>query len=196
MPNLTNTVKRAPKWAWYASGGIALGVVGIEVWKRRATDAAPATNDAVVAGTPTGSAAPSPVITPPVIVQPNQDGPDFAGLFGVFGDVLTTGMTTIAQLAQGDQGITQSAISGSTEIARDVIASAGQAPAPASQVSPIIVQVPTPSTPATVPAKGLPGCPAAFPHRSARGCYKCTRDGGKYTHRYQNGAVIAGNKTC
>jgi hypothetical protein len=69
---LTTTVKRAPRWAWYIAGGVGLGAIGIEVYKRRAVDT-PAPGDASsgadVIGTPTGSAAPSPVITPPVIVQ-------------------------------------------------------------------------------------------------------------------------------
>lgn len=199
--NLTATVKRAPKWAWYASGGIAIGVVGIEVWKRRATDTpapADATNDATVVGGATGSAAPSPVITPPVIIPPSGDSPDYTGIFDVFGNALSTAMGTIGGLAAGDQNIAQTALTGGFDLARDSIAQAGQAPSPASQVGPIIVQVPTPATtPSTAPPKGIPSCPAGFPHRSSRGCYKCRNEKNKtVTHLYQSGAVVGGNKTC
>lgn len=196
MPNLTNAVKRAPKWAWYASGGIALGVIGIEVWKRRDAEPSTPTNDAIVAGTPTGSAAPSPVITPTVTVQPSTDSPDYAGIFSTFSDALNNAVSNIGTLAQGDQGLAQTGIVTVGDIARDVIASAGQAPAPATQVAPIIVQVPTPTTPAITPTKGVVRCPSNFPHQSARGCYRCTTDGGKITHRYQDGTVVGGNKTC
>jgi hypothetical protein len=195
---LTTTVKRAPRWAWYIAGGVGLGAIGIEVYKRRAVDT-PAPGDASsgadVIGTPTGSAAPSPVITPPVIVQQPGSGPDFAGIFGSFSDIITTGMATIGSLAAGDQGLAGTAISIAGDTSREAIAAAGQAPAPAvSTPTPIIVQVPTPATPATV---STPGCPAGFPRRTSRGCMKCERNSGSnkrtypYVHVYQNGTRIA-----
>lgn len=203
MANLTASIKRAPKWAWYASGGIALGVVGIEVWKRRAVDTpspSDTTNDAVQGGAPTGSAAPSPVITPPVIVQqPGGDGTDFAGMFGIFGDALNNLVSTVGGLAQGDQGITSGAVGTVGDIARDVIAQAGQAPAPASQVPSIVVTVPAPTPAISVPAPApAPApCPSSHPHRSSQGCYRCEKKkDGTYTHYYNTGRVVGGNRTC
>lgn len=202
---LTSSIKKAPKWAWYVAGGVGLGAVAIQVYKRRAVDtpdANSASSGADTIGTPSGgSAAPSPVITPPVIVSPGDNSPDFTGMFAVFGDALNNAVSTVSQLAQGDQGITQSTIGGAFDFARDVIANAGQAPAPAvSLPTPVVVQPPTANTPAVVtPA----ACPSAFPnHNAAKGapssasCYaNCGHDechGGKksreHAHCYQNGS--------
>jgi hypothetical protein len=211
---LTSSIKHAPRWAYYAAGGIGLGAVAIQVYKRRATaDDTPAPADAssgaTVIGSPVGgSAAPSPVITPPVIVQQPGDSPDYAGLFSTFGDALNTAIGTIGGLAAGDQDIARGSIgvigqlaSGDQDLARQAIASAGQAPAPAATLpTPIIVQLPpaAPATPAIIPAApALPAaCPASHPHRSARGCYRCEKKNGKYTHYYSTGQVVGGNDAC
>jgi hypothetical protein len=201
---LTTTIKRAPKWAWYIGGG------AIEVYKRRAQDAvdpATATNDAQVVGSANGAtSAPSPIVTPTVTVQP-ADGPDYTGMFSVFGDALNNAVATVGQLAGGDQGIAQSTItmigqiaSGDQDIARQAVANAGQAPAPAAQTpTPIIVQVPTAATPAIVPvAGGGNGCPASHPNKSSKGCYRCYKENGKWTHVYANGVTPTsrGNDAC
>lgn len=198
--NITSSIKRAPKWAWYVSGGLALGVLGIEVYKRRAADTpspTDTTNAATVAGAATGSAAPSPVITPTVTVQPSSDPTDFAGIFDTLTGAITSGMATIGGLAAGDQSIAQTAIGTTGDVARDVIANAGQAPVPATQQPSIVVNVPGP-TPAVGHTPAV--CPSSFPHRSSRGCYRCEAHGsGKaltYTHIYQSGARVGGNKTC
>lgn len=203
---LTTTIKRAPKWAWYIGGGVGLGVVAIEVYKRRAVDptTAAAASDAQVIGSASGATtAPSPIITPTVTVQP-ADGPDYAGMFGVFGDALNNAVATVGQLAAGDQGITITSISaigqlasGSQDIARQAVANAGQAPAPAAQTpTPIIVQVPSAATPGIVPAGN--GCPATHPNKSSKGCYRCYKENGKWTHVYANGVTPTsrGNDAC
>jgi hypothetical protein len=186
---LTTSIKRAPRWAWYTAGGIGLGAVAIQVYRRRAVETltpGDATNDAQVIGTPGGgSAAPSPVITPPVIIAPNQDSPDFAGMFAIFGDALNNTIATVGQLATGDQGITTMAVVGGLDLARESIASAGQAPAPAA--TPIIVQVPTPTTPAVVAppaARPAPACSGRYPYQSARGCYRVVLAHGERWHYY------------
>jgi hypothetical protein len=201
---LTNTLHRAPRWAWYVGGGVGLGALAIGVYQRRAQDIpAPedTSNDAqVIGGRPGGSAAPSPVITPPVIIQPNSDGPDFTGMFAVFGDALNAAVGNVGQLAQGDQGLAITSVNtigqlagGAQEIARQAVANAGQAPA--SLATPVVVNVPTATTPAVV-AKSAK-CPAEFPKWNAAegapgkgSCYKCvkgTQKGYPFEHVYQDG---------
>jgi hypothetical protein len=209
---LTSTIRRAPKWAWMVGGGVGLGAAAIQVYRHRAVDtpaAEDASGGAQVIGTPSGgSAAPSPVITPPVIIAPSSDGPDYAGLFATFGDALNNAVGTVGQLAAGDQGLAQTSIGmvgqlagGAQDLAREAIAQAGQAPQPiAVAPTPVIVNVPTAATPAIIspPAK----CPAAFPHyNAARGlpspssCYKSAKTtpaNKQYPcqHVYQNGNQV------
>lgn len=209
------TLKRAPKWAWYTVGGVTLGAVAIRVWKGRAVEPTQ-TTDATVSGTPTPvSNQPSPVITPPVIIQSGDqgDGGALAGLVGtftsVFGDSLNNAMGTIGGLAAGDQQLTTIAITGSQDIAKAVIAQGGSAPQPVVQLPPIqfvtpVVSAPTPR-PVPVP---VATCPATFPRYNAaqgavgpKSCYKCQKrtSGDKsfpYEHIYQDGHKVAVKGPC
>jgi hypothetical protein len=179
MP-IAKTVKRAPRWAWYIAGGVGLGAIAIRVWKGR--DAEPSDSTSVTSvGSPAATAAPSPVITPPVIIQGNDGSgamESLAGMIGVFGGSFDN--------AQG-----------------------GSAPQPSIQVPPVItisnpiVQAPTPRPQPTPTAT----CPAAFPrHNPANGapgprsCYKCQKGvtGDKtypYVHVYQDSHRV-GVKNC
>lgn len=80
MPDLTQSLKRVPKWAWYTSGGVALAGVGIYVMQNRAGVEPPADTtdptDAGVTGYP-DSSSPSPVpgiVVPDVNVQGGDGG--------------------------------------------------------------------------------------------------------------------------
>lgn len=200
---VTQTIKKAPKWAWYTVGGVALGAVALRVWKGRAVDTTTTTTDTTVSGTPTPvSSQPSPVIVPPVILGGNNDSGDggaYAGIFDMFGGVITTAMTTISGLAQGDQELATTTITGSQDISKAALAQAGGAPQPVSQLPPIQItttSAPTP-TPRATPVT-TPKCPAAYPNYNAaegpvgpKSCYKCdkTKSGSKYEniHVYQDG---------
>lgn len=180
--NLAATLKRAPKWSWYVAGGVGAGIVGIEVWKRRAVDSATAADGTNAADTGTSpntgqspNTSPSPVITPPVIVSPpQQDLTGLSDIFGVLGDSVGTLVGTVGGLAAGDQGITGT-IAGSLEgISRDLVAQAGPAPAPVTHVGPIIIPTDKPGT------RGVAKCPHNFPrlngtHPSKATCYTCKK---------------------
>lgn len=202
---VTQTLKHAPKWAWYTVGGVCLGAAALKVWKGRATDSTTETTDATVSGTPVPvSSQPSPVITPPVIIQSgdNGDGGALAGMIGgfttTFGDALTNAMNTIGGLAQGDQLLAAGAIAGNTDIAKAIIAQAGSAPQPVMQLPPVQISTPIAPPPTPRPTPPPPTCPASYPHHnpaegpvSAKSCYKCdrTKTGSKYEniHVYQDG---------
>jgi hypothetical protein len=210
MP-IAKTVKRAPRWAWYIAGGVGLGAVAIRVWKGR--DAEPSDSTSVTSvGSPAATAAPSPVITPPVIIQGNDGSgamESLAGMIGVFGGSFDNALSIIGGLAQGDQSLAGEGVTNIADIAKSVIAQGGSAPQPSIQVPPVItisnpiVQAPTPRPQPTPTAT----CPAAFPrHNPANGapgprsCYKCQKGvtGDKtypYVHVYQDSHRV-GVKNC
>lgn len=75
---VADTIKRAPKWAWYTVGGVTLGAIGIRLWKGRD---APTDTETVAESDAVGNPAwqspgggASGVIVPPVII-PSQGDP-------------------------------------------------------------------------------------------------------------------------
>jgi cell division septation protein DedD len=202
--DLTGSIKRAPKWAFITAGGVTIGAVGIHLYRNRATAAsadstASASTDPTTIGAPNTSlvsGSPVATVTPPVIIGDTGSGDNgsLSDMFATFGQSFDNLVNNLGTLSAGDQALASQAVSGNTDIATQAIANAGSAPAPAVQnPTPILVQVPT----AGHPAPATPACPAAYPHRSARGCFKCQAEkGGKFTHIYQNGTKIAGNTVC
>ncbi len=207
MP-IQQTLKRAPRWAWYIAGGVGLGAVAVRVYKGRATDTPDTpSNDPTVAGNPVTTGAPSPVIVPPVIMQSgdsNGNPPDtswLAGIVGTVGGSLDNAIGIIGGIATGDQNLAAIAISQVGEIA-----SGGGAPQPVMQAPPIVninmpAATPTPrSTPTPVKT-----CPASYPRMngttpSPKTCYKCekaatTNKTYPYVHVYQDGHRV-GVKSC
>lgn len=121
---IAQTVKRAPKWAWYTVGGVAVGGLAIKFWHNR-TDSSggtPLGGDSAVSPTVmggssgfAGTGSPGSVIVPPVILPANQDTDSGAGLFsGVlsgFNDMIT-GVGDVYQgvyspILQGQFGLIQ-----------------------------------------------------------------------------------------
>lgn len=71
LDNLTQLLKRAPRWAWYSAAGVGIGTVLIYAWRHRAapapTDPPPTDSPPV----PEDYGAPSPL--PAVVVPPLQN---------------------------------------------------------------------------------------------------------------------------
>lgn len=191
-----------------------MGVVAIRFWKGR--DAEPSdSSSATAVGSPVGTAAPSPVITPPVIIQGNDGsaamGPlaDMIGQFtSTFSGSLDNALGIIGGLAQGDQGLAGGAITGIEDIATSLIAQGGSAPQPVTQVPPVQTIVPTVQAPTPRPTPTATAtCPGSFPrHNPANGgpspksCYKCIKGstGDKtypFVHVYQDSHRV-GVKNC
>jgi hypothetical protein len=218
---VTQSIKRAPKWAWYIVGGVAIGAAGIRVWKGRATDTTDTTDTTQTdtQGAPQGTAQPSPVIVPPVITQgdtgDNGALADMTGTFaGTIGSSFDNMVNVISGLTAGDQAIASQATGSLEEISKTLLANGGSAPKPVTQVGPVqtvtkTVAKPTPrATPHTVTLPAEAKCPAPFPrHNAAKGkpsaksCYRCQQNAGKnrkqypWIHHYQNAATVY-SKTC
>jgi hypothetical protein len=219
-----DAIKRAPRWTWYIAGGVGLGSIAIRLYQNRdAEDAAVASGDGATAGdygtgttTPatTGSSPPG-VIVPPIIMgndggSASDLGAAFAGLVGGTIDDLTqlAGRSIDAQYASNQQWIgavqeSNTSWVGSFGAANQqwigALAQAGSAPQPVAQnPTPVVVNVaPAPAPAVAAPVKGTPAAPAGYPHKSARGWYKCEKQkNGTYLHIYSTGERIGGNKQC
>lgn len=198
-------IRRAPKWAWFTVGGIVIGVVVIKFWRDRATDATASAEVATVDGQPTtGTPGASPgVIVPPVIIAPPGDN-QFGGMaevLGLIGDLGSTWGEIYGPIAN--------LIPGLIPTPDDYINMINGGGNPTSG-SPIVVTTPAPPqaapspiAPAPAPvAPQVPACPAGYPYRSDRGCYKvvCASGSGSHSkghwHYYSTGAEIHVDNTC
>ena len=213
-----NIIKRAPKWAWLTGAGVGAGVIGLHLWRNRAAPAdnsqtASTVGDGTVPGS-TGSS-PTPVIVPPVINQTPSDsngGADAAsvltaisGIFTPIIDDFTTvigaqqgTITTVVAQEGSDLQTAVGAIQANNDSWLSALAAGGVAPQPAASQPIVIYAASSSPSVAAAPVQGpAPAqCPGAFPHRSARGCYRCERHGNKYTHIYQDGHRVGENTQC
>src|SRR5205085_10078503 len=144
-------------------------------------------------------AAPSPVITPPVIIQGNDGSAAMGPIADLIGQFTTTFAGSvdnmvgiIGGLAQGDQGLAGQGVTGIEDIAKSIIAQGGGAKQPAIQVPPISLTVT--NTPAPTPRPtpvAVKTCPATFPkYNPAEGpvgpksCYKCEKNNTSTAKKY------------
>lgn len=213
--NPIETLKHAPKWVWFATAGVGIGVVGIRIYRDRAAPAGTQTASTVGDGTTVGStgSSPTPVITPPVIIGGDSgSSADTAGILtavaGIFTptiDDLTGLVGTTLNANSTDLNTFVSGVEGNNAQWLAALASGGLAPQPAaSQPAVVNVNVPAPAavqaaTATTSPNAGTPApCPASHPNRSSHGCYRCEKQSnGKYSHIYNNGSpTTGGNSTC
>lgn len=161
--SVIDSVKRAPKWAWFTVAGVTAGAIGIRVFKDRAVEPSDPTGTEVggpVYGAPGTNTSPTPVITSPVII--GGGGGDDGGLasyISTLGGNFDTLVTSVVSLAQGDQDLTGIAIGDITDIATSVVAGAGSAPAPVN-INPTVVVTPTHAPAPSVPVIPTPSAPA------------------------------------
>jgi hypothetical protein len=205
------SLKRAPKWAWWTTGGLAIGAASIKVWKDRAkppdgpADPAETVGDAATVGNGAPGAG---VIVPPVIIPASDDG----GLSNVAGimDQLSAGWEAVlgSALAVDDTyANVYNPVLGLIPGLIDQAANGGGPPPPGN----IIVNVPAPSAPAPAPHAPTPTphtpagpapCAAGYPLHSAQGCYKvvCASGHGDKAkgrwHYYANGRQVHVSGTC
>lgn len=208
-----DSLKRAPKWAWWTAGGLAIGGAGIKLWRDRAkpedaaADPASITGEAVSVG---GGAPGAGVIVPPVIIPASDDGT--SQVVGLFAEISDAWQSVLGSALGVDDAyaavympvadllptlITQNANAGGPPPAGNVIVNIPQpTPAPA----------PAPSAPAPAPhAPSAPApdpCTGEYPNQSSQGCYKvvCASGHGDHAkgrwHYYKNGRQVHVSNTC
>jgi hypothetical protein len=202
--DIASKVKRAPKWAWYTAGGLAIGVGGVRLWKNRTTaDGEQPLPDSsgdspVVMGPDPGSVYPggnSPgVIVPPIIVPAS-------GSEAGAGEGVTAGVGAVATLVDSIGSVVTPVVSGQADTIFSLItqqgqtindtitgllANAGSAPAPVLQnPTPVITPTavapaPAPKPPVTNPCAGTP-----YPYNSGTAsrpdCFKKVCSDGSHT---------------
>lgn len=212
--SILDSVKRAPRWAWWTVGGVTLGAAALKVYKDRA--APDPEVEATEGETPgdiysgsqqpaTAGGSPPGVIVPPVIV-PN-DGGSAGDIAGAIGGVLGGAFTDLTGALVGIVGGTQSNIEtlitqgGQTNAAIiDALANGGPAPQPVMvNPTPVIVQAPPPAAPpvAVAPAPPKPCClyngrPLSYWRQNQRNGKWGWPDGQGYIHT----RAFEGNKAC
>ena len=221
--DITGTVKKAPKWAWYTVGGVALGAGALRIWKSRTTsssadsttanDATPNTSDMGNLNYGTAGASPSGVIVPPVIVSgggsSDQGGTGLADLQGTY-------LGGVDALLASFQGLFDSVGGLVVDQNGSIIdlATAGSAPLPASS-QPVVVATPTPvPAPSPAPSPVATGsssqptttsaaCPGSYPHHnpkngspSKKSCFKIDCRKKSEWHVYQDGHEVHDGDKC
>lgn len=206
--SLTDSVKRAPRWAYLTAAGVGVGAVGIKLWRDRDKppedptvaaeyNAGPNVTDPIYAG---GGGTPG-VIVPPVIIGGSSDDPQ-AGLVDVqsmYGDLFGT-MTGMIEALMGAGAAPPSAQQQPTPVVSyDPLPQATPTPVP----SPIPVPVATVPQPTTSSA---PTCASLYPsypqHHAADGppgpnsCYKSTCESHQVVHTYKNGRRQGAGTKC
>lgn len=169
---ITDTIKRAPKWAWYTTGGVGLGAVALKFYSNRdkpeEAQATPNESDMYAGGVEAASPAYG-IVTPSIV--PVESSPDPSGLLDSMIGGVDTLLTSTGQFWRDVWGPTQeqnanllagmygqnqqltgilSDIIGQQNATIETIASAGPAPAPIVQVTapaPIASAPPPPPTP-------------------------------------------------
>jgi hypothetical protein len=204
--DITNAIKHAPKWSYYAGGGVIVGVVSLRLWKHRTTS----TGETPAAGSDSGGlsdlGAPSvagtggsgpgyvipPVIAPSAPVDQSGTGLTelqqlyFTGVEDLLHTVPDVYQQVWGPIQQNDQALVNAAISS--------IANGGSAPQPVQQnPTPVAVAQPAaPAAPAATPVTAAPPAPAPapadpcpggeFPFSGPHGCYKVVCASGKGDH--------------
>lgn len=168
---ITNTIKRAPRWAWYTAGGVGLGAIALKFYNNRdkpESDQTTANEGDMYAGG-IGAASPAYGIVTPSIV-PVESSPDPSGLLDSMIGGIDTLLTSTGQFWQDVWGPTQeqnanmlAGIYGQNQALTGLlgglleqqqstigaIATAGSPPAPIVQAPPPpAISAPAPSAPA------------------------------------------------
>lgn len=177
-------LKHLPRWTYLTAAGVSVGAIGIKLWKGRAApDPTQTPSDGTSAGdaysgsvqpATTGSSPPG-VIVPPIITggdgaSASDLGAAFASLVGgtidnltgLVGTVLTGDQANMNALIGNQGAISLSAI--------DLLAGAGTPPQPVIvNPTPVVVNMPKPSTPPRVTNPPTPTnkAAAAVPYISA-----------------------------
>lgn len=200
---LGKVVGRAPKWAWYAAGGIGLGGAAIQLYRQRNAKTAKLAGDTTTNpdGTPADSGAvglnPSPqpsIVVPPVIIPQNSADP-LAGILPLQDLYLSTIGQVVSgwqDIAAGWQNVYQPVIghdenlidqlAGMVPNAQQIADIANAGPAPQAYTAPPAEIAPPPAAQAPAPAP----CGGQFPlWNPTRGCYRVAP-----TYRRDDGCIF------
>lgn len=220
---LTDTLKRAPRWAWVTAAGVGIGAAGIKLWNNRAkpdseTTATPTTvyDPTSPYPVPTSTNSPVATIVPPVIIGQDNGDPN-AGV-GALQDLYIGAMGSVLEAYESVWGPVQTAqlglLSGFASTIQD-LAIAGSAPnsggqAPGTSVLPVaIVPFPAPAQPAPTPVpaptpapKRCTTAPYLNLNEATGKCYAvvCASGNGEKRkgrwHVYQDGHDVFMQPTC
>jgi hypothetical protein len=223
--SIATTVKRAPKWAWYTAGGVAVGGIGLRLWKNRQTPADTTAADQTATdptdpnGYSYGAGGVSGVIVPPVIVGSNDGSGEASGLLSsvlggvsdLTGLVLGSVETLIGPTQESQQGLIDNF--GET-LSTLAIMNAGSAPTASQNGAPAIA-TPVPAAPTPAPTPVIIGqtqqpttwsCPSDYPHPGPNpgSCFKdvCLKSGDGHGHGkglwhvYRDGTWHQVNTSC
>lgn len=220
---LTDTLKRAPRWAWITAAGVGIGAAGIKLWNNRDKPAAESGADPTLIGdpaspypVPTSTQSPVATIVPPVIIgqdsgDPNAGVSELQNLYvgaldgvlqayeNVWGPVQTAQLGLLSGFASTIQDL---AIAGSAPNSGNNIT--GSNPLPVDIVSFPAPAQPAPSpVPAPVPApKRCTTKPYLLLNEATGKCYAVVCASGKGDkrkgrwHAYQDGHDVFVGPTC
>lgn len=188
MAGITDTIRHAPRWAWVTVAGLGIGAAGIKLWKGRAAEEAPVEGQVIDDPSapypvPTSTRNPAAVIVPPVIapVTNNNDGGSVLDLHQQYIGAVDTLLGQFTGLIGPLQTSQMALIQGQAQAIQD-LAMAGSAPNSNTATPPQVIVYAPPAPKAPKPIGGTAAktakCPAAFPHKDSRGCYRvfgCTQ---------------------
>lgn len=170
---ITDSIKHAPRWAWYTAAGVGVGAAGLKLWKGRAsdaptqeaTDADPTGNGVAAANGSVLTGSPTAVVVPSIVT--GGDSGDNGALtdmmslwIGAVHDTVDQLGQVYAPIAQTEAGLLAS-LPDMWQHQNDTLLSiiqSGSAPAPASQ-APTPIQVTVQAAP--TPVQAAPAAPAA-----------------------------------
>jgi hypothetical protein len=159
---LTNSIKRAPKWAIFTVMGVAGGAIALKVWKGRDAESTDADTGTEVGNPQYGSVGTSgstPVITPPVVISGGEgEGSGAAQVVETLGSSFETLVSSLTGLATGEQELAGTLAGGLVTNSEGILelAEAGSSPQPVAQnPTPVIVNVPSPTPTPSGPSQAV-----------------------------------------
>lgn len=199
--NITASIKRAPRWAWYTAAGVGVGAAALKLYKGRASeDPIQTTTDGTPPGSMTGStpvltASPTSVITPTVVGVPSagNDGGSLLDMMGLWTGAVQTTIDQLSSIYSPVAGIEASLLERlpdlitQNQVTPDQLLQAmqgGQAPTIVVQTpsaagntaipaaaTPTQTQAPAPETPVVVASR--PQCGGSYPEGSPNDPHGC-----------------------
>lgn len=165
--NLTSSIKRAPKWAWYTAGGLGVAAAGVKVWKNRGgkgdepienvpgQEVGENSPGGYSGGYVGGGGAPGVIVPPVIIPQQNNDNGGLAGLTELYMDGVGSVFSAWENLLGPVMGSQQQLLMGSFDTIQQLALAGG---APQSVGIPVVSQPPIPQQiPVTImPSPGVP----------------------------------------
>ena len=206
-------LKGAPRWSFWAAGGIAGGALLIHAFRNRATAADPAPEETPAdAAYQYGAGGATGVIVPPVILPAEDSSGDAAGMFGYIADAFGGIVGTVDSIYAGVYGPIQGQNADLLSAVLGMAASAGPAPVNAAENPTPLAQATAIAQPAPVlvSTSGQPTttetCASKYPKYpkwnakngapSGKSCYRNECVNGKPRHTYKDGHFVVMAGSC